>query len=628
ITAPNDKVSSGETQPFESEPFIQRGSGEGQNPDPEATANWASNELEFDASGSGKQEEMERESKTSVCKPPPGSNIRWTGLSLAYTKSNDEIRSANKGKDKKEEQKEGGLSIIATTFVAAGVFLLLMMISFFVFTWPIRKYYEYLYTSTRNADAETGKSGGEELTSVRVDSSYPPEDDYQEGYYYYYYPLEEPMPGPSQTPDIVSMFEIYFKVTPPNDKVGSGETQLFEPELFVRRKTGEGQNPDPESITNWAFNEHEYDASGSAGEQEEMEQPNNYGDWGIDTTEQFYSGSEFGHYLKSAWLPHIKTEKDVQWSSVAPRVIVPKWDHKESLKKSKEKCQEIKNRFCGKRRPSLTEEIEVAKAIILDSEMLKYEFPAAVVEERLILCREDEYSSTYKARCGQQSNEHLTTRNVEGATHQHEERKAADVMANDKKRDSRNFETRKLIKEQSSQRRNSLVDSIIIAKSIIGDCAKNKTFEKKASQRRHIIKECCLGPESDKGLNKKRVSFADELETACSVIAPDSPYRERLQHSKEKRRAIKEKTSGKRRASLSDDIEIAKSIILESPKRYTLPLNLVQEGTYTENDFEEPQSLAESDDGTASVDTSADKCELDETISEDRSPDNAKPSVP
>lgn len=71
--------------------------------------------------------------------------------------------------------------------------------------------------------------------------------------------------------DIVSMFEIYFKVTPPNDKVGSGETQLFEPELFVRRETREAQNPNPESITNWAFNEHEYDASGSAEEQEEME---------------------------------------------------------------------------------------------------------------------------------------------------------------------------------------------------------------------------------------------------------------------------------------------------------------------------------------------------------------------
>ena len=66
VTSPNDKVSSGESQPFEPEPFTQRGSGEGQNPDPEATTNWASNELEYDASGSGEQEEMQRESGTSV----------------------------------------------------------------------------------------------------------------------------------------------------------------------------------------------------------------------------------------------------------------------------------------------------------------------------------------------------------------------------------------------------------------------------------------------------------------------------------------------------------------------------------------------------------------------------------
>lgn len=50
------------------------------------------------------------------------------------------------------------------------------------------------------AVAETGKSGEEELTSVRVDSSYPPEDDYEGGYYYYCYPQEEPLPSPYQTP--------------------------------------------------------------------------------------------------------------------------------------------------------------------------------------------------------------------------------------------------------------------------------------------------------------------------------------------------------------------------------------------------------------------------------------------
>ena len=51
-------------------------------------------------------------------------------------------------------------------------------------------------------------------------------------------------------------------------------------------------------------------------------------------------------------------------------------------------------------------------------------------------------------------------------------------------------------------------------------------------------------------------------------------------------------------------------------------------GSETDNDLEETQSLAESDDGTASVDTSAENSELDETISEERSPDNAKPRVP
>lgn len=59
-------MSSGETQHFHSEPYIQRGSsGGGQNPDPESSTDWASNKLEYDASGSGEQEEMQRESGTS-----------------------------------------------------------------------------------------------------------------------------------------------------------------------------------------------------------------------------------------------------------------------------------------------------------------------------------------------------------------------------------------------------------------------------------------------------------------------------------------------------------------------------------------------------------------------------------
>ena len=52
------------------------------------------------------------------------------------------------------------------------------------------------------------------------------------------------------------------------------------------------------------------------------------------------------------------------------------------------------------------------------------------------------------------------------------------------------------------------------------------------------------------------------------------------------------------------------------------------QGSDTNNDLEETQSFAESDDGTASADTSAENSELDETISEDKSPDNAKPQAP
>lgn len=165
-----------------------------------------------------------------------------------------------------------------------------------------------------------------------------------------------------------------------------------------------------------------------------------------------------------------------------------------------------------------------------------------------------------------------------GTAHQqHEERKLTGPEADDRRRDSRNWETRRLIKEESSHRRDSLVDSITIAKSIIADSTKNRKFEERASRRRHIIKECSQGSESETEVKRKRVSFAEELETAYSVIAPDSIYRQRLENSREKRLAIREQTSGKRRASLADDIEIAKAIIFESPKKYTLPVSLVQQ---------------------------------------------------
>ena len=50
----------------------------------------------------------------------------------------------------------------------------------------------------------------------------------------------------------------------------SGETQHFEPESLIRGESGANQDTDSESSTDWAYDELEYDASGS-GEQEEVE---------------------------------------------------------------------------------------------------------------------------------------------------------------------------------------------------------------------------------------------------------------------------------------------------------------------------------------------------------------------
>ncbi|KAJ7363496.1 hypothetical protein OS493_009651 [Desmophyllum pertusum] len=55
-------------------------------------------------------------------------------------------------------------------------------------------------------------------------------------------------------------------------------------------------------------------------------------------------------------------------------VIAPAWDYKESVERSKEKCRTIKSSFSCKKRPSLLDEIGVAKDVIVDSERRKYEY--------------------------------------------------------------------------------------------------------------------------------------------------------------------------------------------------------------------------------------------------------------
>lgn len=66
---------------------------------------------------------------------PPVSDIRWSGTSLADSRSFDDVLSADEGKGTKK-QNGGGISIaFVTVLVLGGLFFLLLMVAFFVFAW-------------------------------------------------------------------------------------------------------------------------------------------------------------------------------------------------------------------------------------------------------------------------------------------------------------------------------------------------------------------------------------------------------------------------------------------------------------------------------------------------------------
>ena len=156
-----------------------------------------------------------------------------------------------------------------------------------------------------------------------------------------------------------------------------------------------------------------------------------------------------------------------------------------------------------------------------------------------------------------------------------QERTTIEVLVDDWLRDPRNVERRKIIKRQSFEKRQSLADSLQFAKSVIDGHAKNKQFEKKASERRRVIK---LGGSAPAESGGRRMSFADEIQAACSVILPDLDYKESLERSNEKRRAIKDIFAGKRRPSLLEGIGVAKDIIVDRERRkYQLPPAVVEE---------------------------------------------------
>ena len=136
-----------------------------------------------------------------------------------------------------------------------------------------------------------------------------------------------------------------------------------------------------------------------------------------------------------------------------------------------------------------------------------------------------------------------------------------DVLADDRKRDWRNAERRKIVKQQTSQRRDSLIESLLIAREIIASQTRNKENEQKASDRRHKINKYNSFLAENLGQNKRRLSFADEVNNACLMIAPDFVSNDVADKAKETRRKIKKEISNKRRPSFLDEIQVAQSAI-------------------------------------------------------------------
>ena len=158
--------------------------------------------------------------------------------------------------------------------------------------------------------------------------------------------------------------------------------------------------------------------------------------------------------------------------------------------------------------------------------------------------------------------------------------KRAKILADDWQRDPRNAERRKVIKRETNQRRESLADSLLIAKGIIDGHAKNKQYEKKAKERRRVIKTRCSAPGSNR--NQRRLSFLEELQTAQEVVAPKWDYKQSVERSKNKCRAIKKQFAGKRRPSLQEEIGVARDVIVDSERRKrSLPTEVVQEVNFS-----------------------------------------------
>lgn len=155
-----------------------------------------------------------------------------------------------------------------------------------------------------------------------------------------------------------------------------------------------------------------------------------------------------------------------------------------------------------------------------------------------------------------------------------------EIAVEDRRRDARNAERRKIIRRETQARRGSLVHNLLLAKAVIDGHAKNKNFEKKAKERRCVIKTCCSG----QGANprQRRLSFLEELKIAKDVVAPRWDFKQSVEKSMEKCRTIKEQCGGKRRLSLKEQLGVARDVIVDSERRErSLPPEVVQEVSFS-----------------------------------------------
>ena len=143
----------------------------------------------------------------------------------------------------------------------------------------------------------------------------------------------------------------------------------------------------------------------------------------------------------------------------------------------------------------------------------------------------------------------------------------AEIIADDRKRDARNAERRKIIKRETEPRRKSFVDSLVLARGIIGGYSSNKPYEKKAKERRNVIKRTCEVAQSRTGHEKRKMSFSEELQLAKDVVTPRWDYRQSMVRSLEKCRNLRDQFADRRCPSLQEQIGAAKEVIVESERR-------------------------------------------------------------